>query len=232
MNYFIDKNFKYNHYLNKSVLIIGGGPSTDEVQWNRLEVDYKWSCTNFFMNLLLQQTELDLVTLGNLQDYKNIDLLTYLDTYTNCKILFENNYLYPETLSYNQEFIEKYNDRIFYGQLDKSYTGIVGPPARLITLAANLGFKDIYFVGIDGFDPNMKNLHSFTKEAGLREGASHNSYDLYYGAHTSFAERIYQDFGNKSNFYNLGEIAESHNIMKEVSHQLFPISKDLYEKLK
>lgn len=232
MNYFIDKNFKYEQYRNKSVLIIGGGPSTDEVQWEKLEVDYKWSCTNFFMNLLLQKTELDLVALGNLQDYRNNDLLNYLDTYTNCKVLFETNYLYPDTLSYNQDFVDRYNDRIFYGQLDKQYTGIVGPPARLITLAANLGFKDVYFVGIDGFDPNFKNVHSFTKEEGLREGASHNSYDLYYGAHTSFGERIYHDFGDKVNFYNLGEIAESHNIIKKVSQQFYPLSKQLHEKLK
>lgn len=232
MDFFIDENFKYNQYKDKSILIIGGGPSTSEVNWKKLDVDFIWSCTNFFMNKNITQEKLDLVSLGNLQDYTDQRLLDYLDYNKRCKILFEQNYLYPATLSNNLSFINKYKDRIHYGQLDKTYTGIVGPPARLITLAANLGFKDVYFVGVDGFDPSLKNVHAFTKEDGLREGATHNSYEVYYNAHTSFANNIHRDFGNRVNFRNLGEAAASHNIMSEVSKDKFPLTEEIYDKIR
>lgn len=232
MDFFIDENFKYNQYKDKSILIIGGGPSTSEVNWKKLDVDFIWSCTNFFMNKNITQEKLDLISLGNLQDYTDQRLLDYLDYNKSCKILFEQNYLYPATISNNLNFINKYKDRIHYGQLDKAYTGIVGPPARLITLAANVGFKDIYFVGVDGFDPSLKNVHSFTKEDGLREGATHNDYETYFKAHTSFANNIVKDFGERINFYNLGEASTSHNIISEVSKKKFPLSKEVYDKIR
>jgi len=232
MDFFIDENFDYSQYKGKSVLIIGGGPSTAEVNWKNVKADYIWSCTNFFMNENITQKEIDLVSLGNLQNYKDERLLNYLDSNINCKILFEQNYLFPYTLSNNLEFVNKYKNRIHYGQLEKRYTGITGPPARMITLAANIGFKDIYFVGLDGFDKNLKNTHSFTKEDGLREGATWNQYETYYTAHTRFAENIHRDFSSRVNFYNLGEAAKSHNIISTVSKKKFPLSKELYEKLK
>lgn len=232
MNFFIDENFKYSQYRDKSVLVVGGGPSTVEVKWEDLEVDYIWSCTNFFLNDRLLNVDIDLVSLGNLQDYYNKDLLNYMDTHPGTKVLFETNYLYPKTLLENAHFTFKYSSRIHKGEGEKAYTGIVGPPARLITLAANVGFKNIYFVGIDGFDPELKNAHAFTNEAGLREGAVHNTYEKYYNAHTSFANNIYRDFGNRVNFHNLGEAADSHNIMSFVSKKKFPLKKELYEKLK
>lgn len=232
MNFFISNNFKYSQYSGKSVLIIGGGPSTLDVNWQDINVDYKWSCTNFFMNDDITKHNLDLVSLGNLQDYKSPKLHSYLDKITSCKILFENNYLYPNTLKDNYDFVQKYQSRIVYGSLDKNYTTIVGPPARMVTLAANLGFKNVYFVGIDGFDKQLKNEHAFTKEDGLRKDAVHNSYEAYYDAHTTFANRLYTDFGSGVNFYNLGEVSRSHNIISEVSKDLFPLPKKLHDKIR
>mgnify|MGYP003627676048 CR=1 FL=1 len=232
MDFFIDETFEYKQYRNKSVLVIGGGPSTLEVNWKNLNVDYVWSCTNFFLNSDITSEDIDLVSLGNLQDYRDKRLTSYLDTHINCKVLFENNYLYSETLTKNQDFLATYRDRIHYGELNKEYTGIVGPPARMVTLAANVGFKDIYFVGIDGFNPELKNTHAFTNEDGLREGAVHSTYEKYFDAHTLFANNIHRDFANRVNFHNLGEAADSHNIISFVSEKKFKLKKELYEKLK
>jgi hypothetical protein len=232
MDFFIDENFNYKQYSGKSILIIGGGPSTVEVNWKNIDVDFKWSCTNFFMNESIFEEKLDLISLGNLQDFKDRRLLDYLDTNPDCKVLFEQNYLYPATLYNNLDFINKYKNRIHYGQLEKSYTGIVGPPARMITLAAGIGFKNIYFVGLDGFDKDLKNAHAFTREDGLREGAHHNQYETYYAAHTRFANNIHRDFGDRVNFHNLGEAADSHNIISFVSKVKFPLTKQIYEKIK
>ena len=204
MDFFIDETFEYKQYRNKSVLVIGGGPSTLEVNWKNLNVDYIWSCTNFFLNSDITSEDIDLVSLGNLQDYRDKRLTSYLDTHINCKILFENNYLYSETLTKNQDFLATYRDRIHYGELNKEYTGIVGPPARMVTLAANVGFK----------------------------GAVHSTYEKYFDAHTLFANNIHRDFANRVNFHNLGEAADSHNIISFVSEKKFKLKKELYEKLK
>ena len=88
MDFFIDETFEYKQYRNKSVLVIGGGPSTLEVNWKNLNVDYIWSCTNFFLNSDITSEDIDLVSLGNLQDYRDKRLTSYLDTHINCKILF------------------------------------------------------------------------------------------------------------------------------------------------
>ena len=232
MDYFIAENFDYTFYKDKSVLIVGGGPTTAEVKWEHIDYDYVWTCTNFFMNERLTDQDIDLVALGNLQDYTDKRLLGYLDSNPTTKILFENNYLYHDTLSKNINFIERYKDRIFYGETEKKNTGIVGPPARMIVLAANLGFKNIYFVGIDGFDFDMKNVHAFTKEDGLREGATHNEYTKYYVDHTNFASNIHKYFGNRINFHNLGEAGKSHNTMSAVTRTLFPLNTKLYEAIR
>lgn len=232
MDYFIDRNFKYQQYRDKSVLIIGGGPSTLDVKWENLETDYVWSCNSFFMNEKILKQDLDLFALGNLQDWSHPNLIEYLDAHPNAKVLIENNYIYPSKLSSNTMFIKKYRDRIHYGELNKNATRIVGPPARMVILAANLGFKEINFVGIDGFDKDLKNTHAFTGETGLKSDAVHNTYDKYYNDHNFFAKSIQDKFGHRVNFRNLGELSASHNCMTDTSSKLFPLNEQINERCK
>lgn len=231
MRYIVEGDFNGDKYKGKSVLIIGGGPSTDEVSWDRLTVDYKWSCNGFYLHPLLRQQDLDLVTMGNMQDFKDKNLHNYLDTHST-KVILERPYLYTKTVLDNPEFHSKYANRVLYTIMDKPYSGIVGPPARLMMLACTLGVSDIYYVGIDGFDPKLKNKHAFTKEEGLRGGAAHATYEKYYDAHTDFTKRIYMDFGSSINFHNLGELAKSHNIPSLLTKKLYPLDESIIEQIR
>lgn len=230
MEYFIDREFPFREYKGKSVLIIGGGPSTIDVKWQNVKTDYIWSCNDFYLNKRLLETKLDLVAMGNLQDYTNSSLLEYLDK-GETKILIEDNHIRTTTLQNNKSFYNRYKSRVHRGHVDKEYTGIVGPPSRLITLACNLGMSDIYYVGIDGFDKSLKNIHAFTNEDGLRGEASHDSYDKYYNHITEFFKRVYRDFGSRTNFHNLGEVTNAHNIPSFVSKELYPLSNEILEVL-
>jgi hypothetical protein len=233
MDYFLDENFNYEQYKDKSVLIIGGGPSTREVKWENLNYDYIWTCTDFYLNDRILSKNIDLGTLGNLQDFNHPSLHSMLDTNKNLKILIELDYIYPETFSKNNLFFEKYYNRIHYSKCsDKSYTSFVGPPARLMLLACYLGMKQVYFVGLDGYDKNMKAAHSFKSEYKIREGAVYNTYEMWYNAMTTFTEKIWNDFKDTVEFFNLGEAAESHNIPSFVSKDKFPLKQEIYEKIK
>lgn len=230
MEYFIDRDFPFRNYKRKSVLIIGAGPSTLDVKWENVKTDFVWSCNDFYLNSRLLEQKLDLVAMGNLQDYSNTTLLEYLDE-GDTKILIEDNHIRTTTLSSNKSFYNRYKGRVHRGHVDKEYTGIVGPPSRLISLACNLGMSDIYFVGIDGFDKDLKNLHAFTNEDGLRGGAAHGSYDKYYNHITEFFKRVHRDFGSRTNFYNLGEVSDAHNIPSFISKELYPLSDEVLEVL-
>ena len=230
MEYFIDREFPFREYKGKSVLIIGGGPSTIDVKWQNIKTDYIWSCNDFYLNKRLLEIKLDLVAMGNLQDYTNSSLLEYLDK-GETKILIEDNHIRTTTLQNNKSFYNRYKSRVHRGHVDKEYTGIVGPPSRLVTLACNLGMSDIYYVGIDGFDKSLKNMHAFTNEDGLRGGAAHGSYDKYFDHITGFFERVHRDFGQRVNFHNLGERSSAHNIPSFVSKKLYPLNEQILENL-
>lgn len=222
MQYLIDENFNYKKYSGSSVLIVGGGPSTNEVKWENIKADFVWTCNDFYLNEKTLSTKFDLVALGNLVNFNNEALLEYLTINTECNILFELEYLYNQTLTENQSFLERFKGRYYFGRNDKEYASLVGPPARLMMLAANVGVSEIYYVGVDGFDPDMKNRHAFTKEPGLREGAVKNKYQMYYEGITGFLVRIAQDFKDIT-FYNLGEMSQSHNIPSFVSKNINPL---------
>lgn len=222
MQYLIDENFNYKKYSGSSVLIVGGGPSTNEVKWENIKADFVWTCNDFYLNKKTLSTKFDLVALGNLVNFNNEALLEYLTINTECNILFELEYLYNQTLTENQSFLERFKGRYYFGRNDKEYASLVGPPARLMMLAANVGVSEIYYVGVDGFDPDMKNRHAFTKEPGLREGAVKNKYQMYYEGITGFLVRIAQDFKDIT-FYNLGEMSQSHNIPSFVSKNINPL---------
>lgn len=222
MQYLIDENFNYKKYSGSSVLIVGGGPSTNEVKWENIKADFVWTCNDFYLNEKALSTKFDLVALGNLVNFNNEALLEYLTANTKCNILFELEYLYNQTLTENQSFLERFKGRYYFGRNDKEYASLVGPPARLMMLAANVGVSEIYYVGVDGFDPDMKNRHAFTKEPGLREGAVKNKYQMYYEGITGFLVRIAQDFKDVT-FYNLGEMSQSHNIPSFVSKNINPL---------
>ena len=51
----------FSKYIDKNILIIGGGTSTLDVKWENLDYDYIWSCNDFYISERLENKKIDLV---------------------------------------------------------------------------------------------------------------------------------------------------------------------------
>jgi len=58
------KNSRLEKFKNSKILIVGGGPSTDENNWNPEEYDFVWSTNHFFMNEKIKKVDIALANLG------------------------------------------------------------------------------------------------------------------------------------------------------------------------
>ena len=141
----------------KEVLIIGGGPSTNTIDFDDFKDTPKWTMNNFFLN-------------DNLKDLDNIQLITLLDN-----VDIENELLWECVSKINPLILQEISD-IGYQRIKTirkhhdnmtcmltRYRSRLGVGPRLIILSIILGIQDIYFCGFDGFDPNSKDTHSFEK---------------------------------------------------------------------
>ncbi len=140
-----------------SVFIVGGGPSTAHVDFDRYKNIPKWTMNSFYKN----------ETLRNLE---NIQLVTFLD---------DVNISDPELSEFLQKkmplVIQEISD---HGQprIEKiksfgcpttwmltRYRSKLGVGARLVVFAILMGIKNIYISGLDGYDFNSDNTHVFEK---------------------------------------------------------------------
>ena len=147
------KPISFNKYVNSSVLILGGGPTTKEIIKDLPEHDYVWSVNYFHKNTKLPK--IDLAVLGKDVDKFDELLIKYIsDNKTN--IIFEEakdsregenhiHSLFPKQVSW-------YNTR---------YQSKLGIGVRMVILAIMLGVKDIKIAGIDGWSITGECNHAF-----------------------------------------------------------------------
>ena len=72
---------EFEKYQNSTVLILGGGPSTGELDFNNIERDFIWSCNNFFKNEKLSNIKIDLAMMMAEVDLDGDELKKYTDQY-------------------------------------------------------------------------------------------------------------------------------------------------------
>ena len=66
-------------YKGKKIMIVAGGPSTNDVAWENLDYDYLWTCNYFYQNEKLKDRKVDLALLGNTVNFSNEDLKNKLN---------------------------------------------------------------------------------------------------------------------------------------------------------
>lgn len=144
-----------------SVFIIGGGPSTNTVDFSKFKSIPKWTMNSFFLN-------------DKINILENIQLVTFLD---NVKLDDKNIWdklddLKPLLIqeisdlgSKRINFIKNQYDNTTY--MHTRYRSRLGVGARLIILAIVLGIKNIYISGMDGYDVNSSETHAFEKNKKL-----------------------------------------------------------------
>lgn len=143
-------------YKDSTILVVGAGPSSVDVDWQSEERDYTWSCTKFYLNDKLQDCGVDLATVGGNVDLNDKDFRGFV-TKHNTLCVFEGGvspFKSPEELL---AFKNLFPNQVSY--YHTRYFSKLGSVARLILFASFVGAKEIKFIGFDGDPVNQK--HAF-----------------------------------------------------------------------
>lgn len=207
-------------YKDKSLLIVGAGPSTVKVDWAKVSADYIWSCNHFFLYPKIADKLVSLFMISN-EVKINADkkLEAYMRKFPASTALFE-------TTSRAQKQVAEFNERLpgRSTYMHARYRSKLGSMPRLICLAVSLGVSKVYFVGMDGL-PTKNTPHAFEpgkrlKGAPTKEGAP----DIFRRQYVIFWDYILNVMNPKTEFYNLGEGVEG-NLTTDISREMFPLSR-------
>ena len=110
----------------------------------------------------------------------------------------------------------------------------MGIGLRMVAYAAQLGYKDIYFVGIDGrskIETNNNLLHAFNGEKPIPNWYKNHG-DLFQERHFiifwDYLESLSRE--HNFNFYNLGEGTEF-NVMSRLFSKHYPLPHDIKSRI-
>jgi len=227
---------RFEDYRGKTLLLICGGPSVDDVRWENLNYDYVWSCNDFFKNDRVKSEKIDLITLAtNVQLLGNEELEKYItenDTIVSFEI--ERGHLQAERRHYDDmfDFIWKYHKNSCFFQT--RYRSQPGVGLRMLCYAGILGFDKIYVVGLDGrteLEEDGKLLHAFDGDKPVPNWYrrfGHRFQERQFVVFWDYVERLKQ----KYNFsvYNLGE-GKHYNASTFITRTLCPLSNKIKEKI-
>jgi len=142
-----------------SVLIVGGGPSTNKIDFSKFRDVPVWTMNNYYKNPVFDQ-------------FNNIQVACFLDEVD----VFNNNRLweyvndretmiFQEITDYGPTRIKYIKDSAKYSTyFHTRYRSKLGVGPRLLVTAILLGIKNIYFCGFDGYsmsEQDQGNNHSF-----------------------------------------------------------------------
>ena len=228
----IPEQLDVEHYKDKKIMVVGGGPTTKDVKWENVDYDYIFSCNDYYLCEKLANRKIAMITLLNKafregkSKYINSDLQDKLDA-DNTIIGIEpyhSQEIY-DTDKY-KNFIQKYKDRCVF--FNTRFQNKSGAAPRVVLFAAMLKPKVIYMVGIDGHKGN-KTAHSFNKDI---VGPTDYPYELINKHHIEFAKYMYalsKDLGIQ--IYNLG-VGHKDNAASEFSKQNYPLTPEIKKALK
>jgi len=199
----LDKEIVYSNlphfadYKDSTVLLIGGGPSTNELDLDATDRDFTWSCNHFYRNEKLKNVKVDLAMMMGEPNLRSEEFTEYRDKFEPF-IGFES---HDRWVNYDFDDYKKYfcMHTRFYSRL--------GIGVRMIVFACALGCKHIKFVGLDGYEPIYRGDHAFEPgKKTLPSAFSEKQYKDQYRFFWSYVKGLYPDV----KFENLGGGKEFH----------------------
>ena len=145
---------------DQTILILGGGPSTNLVNWQDIKYDNLIACNKFYKNKKILEAKPSIISLAPFVDlsYKNTDLHDYIQD-NDCLLSFEPEHFKPQETKQVKEFCKKYLQKTFVFQT--RYCSALGIGARQLVLSILLGAKKIYFTGIDFWEDEGNLQHAY-----------------------------------------------------------------------
>lgn len=216
--FLIQRREVFEKVKDKTVMIVGAGPSAVKVDWERYNYDYLWSCNHFFMNEKLRKKNVDLWIPSDEVDLINDE---NLHQYLNFKGKDSWCCLYP-TRKRDHEYLLKVKEKIpnvTYSHL--RYRSKIGIMPRLIILATLCGAKEVLFVGMDGV-PSKNIPHAFQpKKQPKGTAAMRDAQDIFRKQYVQLWDYLLNDLNRSTEYFNLGEGVKS-NLTTDISVQEFP----------
>tara|TARA_Y100001938_G_scaffold148452_1_gene232187 strand:+ start:2553 stop:3287 length:735 start_codon:yes stop_codon:yes gene_type:complete len=231
----INENTFSEKFTDKKILVMGSGPSTDEVNWSNIEYDCVVTTTHFYLNDKVRKLKnITHVTLSEIIDFNHPNFIEFLNTNPDCTLALEPKQGRPfyHTDLWKQ-FEEKYRDRLIYynTEIDK-FEGAAG---RLGFFVMSFNPSDLYYVGIDGYSENFDKQpkNAFRKEfkldadGYLKAGRRKEFVD----SHVNMAKALHEYSKlNGTKLYNLGE-GYHYNCSTIYSKEHFPLSQKIKQKI-
>jgi hypothetical protein len=153
-------------FKNSHILVLGGGPSTNNIDWNPLEYDYIWSMSHCFYNSKVFKVGVEFLTIGCGVDLTGEDFNRFLNIHKPL-IGFELHVKYYRPGTKRIQNVEAanicYRNDLKMCYQTKWYSQL-GTGARQLILAASLAPKKITFLGFDGPQAIYDKNHSFVAE--------------------------------------------------------------------
>lgn len=223
-------------YKDKSILIIGGGTSSLDVQWENLDYDFIWTCNEFYLEPRVLSKKIDLYILSHTVNLSNTGLISKLRG-SSTTVLFEPLHFRNKTNSREfREFISMINTEVVAKnlQLVKRPAGMSGVAFRLILLALQTQAKNIFFSGFDGFNKHFSNVHAFTKHPGLKSTDTRRTFEGTRESYKTIFTDAYNWFLKQPGYERLQNLGEGfdYNIGTPISKKYFPLKNEVYEKIK
>ena len=145
------KASEFEKYKDKSVLIIGGGPSSSEFDFSKASPDFTWSVNHFFLSPVINKLKVDMAMIMGEPDIRSKEFLEYRDR-NNIMIGLE---IHDRWKGY------KFDDYNNYFLMHTDFYSKLGACVRMIIFACFLKVKKISFIGLDGPKYIAKGQHSF-----------------------------------------------------------------------
>lgn len=224
-------------YLDKKILILGGGTSTLDVKWENLDYDYLWTCNEFYLEPRLLAANIDLYLLSYTVDYGNKELINKLKD-SKTEVYYEGRHLRGKQFTDEfQYFVKQVNipvqdTNFYFVSKEESPAAFSGATFRMIITALEMKPSAVYFAGFDGFNREFSNIHAFTKHKGLKPTDTRRTFEGTRESYTTVFMEAYKHFlkyDNYSILQNLGE-GFDYNLGTPISKKYFPLREEVYEK--
>ena len=206
-----------------SILILGGGPSTNASKWKHIKADYVWSCNHFYKHPEIVKQAISL-TYVNAETSMLVPELAEYVTEHNTVCAADTSITRPPAIleSFNNTGVPTllFNQRVFLTS---------GAAPKLLSLAVMVGASKIYFVGMDGWRKEQIEMldagdHAFEPGKKLKVSSNYN-FDFQRRETVVYWDYFLNFTGKNVEFQNLGETYK-HCMTAGISKIAFPLKKE------
>lgn len=204
----------------KKILLIGGGPTAIDINFNSDDYDLVIPCNHFFTKDRFKGLNVPLAFIGGdeVDSNPDSDLCAYASS-SDTVFCFENRSRPVEEL---RAFKKSFPDKSLF--MHTRYRSKIGTMPRILVAMVLLDAAEVHVVGMDGFvkgaKSGEKSKHAFQTDK-IRRG-THN-YDLYRRHYVILWDYVLNVLNKDTIFQNLGEGSED-NMSTDISKQMFPLN--------